>query len=182
MPDENGGDGAADELILKMQHLEAQARESEKARQGGGRAASLKSRAQQMAATTQAEVAKAESDQRGGEEKMSRARQPGLNALEAADLLEGGRKEAQDAKTRLVKARARLNFALDQMDEAERREWNALQASARAEAHGQLAEDPLCNNPPAAPAAPSATAALPAAPSSAAESAQTPEPAVGPKR
>jgi hypothetical protein len=47
---------------------------------------------------------------------------------------------AQEAKTRLVKARARLNFALDQMDEAERGEWNVLQAQAQAEAHAQLAE------------------------------------------
>ena len=63
--------------------------------------------------------------------------------------LVGSRQEAQDAKTRVVKARARLNFALDQMDEAERLAWDALQASARAETHGQLAEDPLFQNAPA---------------------------------
>ena len=56
--------------------------------------------------------------------------------------------EAQAAKTRLVKARARLNFALDQMEEAERAEWEALQAEARAEAHGQMADDPLFNKTP----------------------------------
>ena len=33
------------------------------------------------------------------------------------------------------------------MDEAERREWEALHAEARAEAHGQLAEDPLLKKP-----------------------------------
>ena len=42
-----------------------------------------------------------------------------------------------------MKARARLNYALDRMDEVERREWEALQAEARAETHGQLADDPL---------------------------------------
>ncbi len=58
-----------------------------------------------------------------------------------------GKAEAQDARARAVKARARLNFALDQMDEAERSEWEALQADARAETHGQLADDPLLKKP-----------------------------------
>ncbi len=55
--------------------------------------------------------------------------------------------EAQQARTRAVKARARLNFALDKMDEAERREWESFQAEGRAEAHAQLAEDPLFKKP-----------------------------------
>lgn len=143
MPDD------ADELILKMQHLEAQARESERARAGEGHASSLKTRAQQMAQGAQLEVAAAEQAQAAAEEKSQRARQPGTSPLEAADLLLSSRQEAQDAKTRVVKARARLNFALDQMDEAERLAWDALQASARAETHGQLAEDPLFQNAPA---------------------------------
>ena len=127
MPDE------ADELILKMQHLEAQARESERARNANAGAAQLK---------TAAQKAQAE-----GEAMVQRAQQPGVPTLEAADLLVAGRQQAQDAKTRLVKARARLNFALDRMDDAERAAWDALQASARAETHGQLADDPLFKGP-----------------------------------
>jgi hypothetical protein len=122
MPDD------ADELILKMQHLEAQAREQEKARAGADRASKLKTRAQKLAFEAQQEVTAAEEAQRAAEEKH------------APD-------EARDAHTRLVKARARLNFFLDQMDEAERQEWEVLQADARAEAHGQMAEDPLFNKP-----------------------------------
>lgn len=141
MPDE------ADELILKMQHLEAQAREQEKARSGEASAGRLKTRAQQLAFDSQQEVAAAEEAQRLADEKQQKSRDPATPPLEAADLLVQGKAEAQDARTRLVKARARLNFALDQMDEAERREWEALQADARAEAHGQLAEDPLLNKP-----------------------------------
>ena len=117
MPDD------ADELILKMQHLEAQARAQEEARAKQGRSDKLKSKAQQMAVEAQQEVSAAE-------EELRKA---------------GGAQtdEAREAKTRAVKARARLNFALDQMDEAERAEWEALRAEARAEAHGQLADDPM---------------------------------------
>lgn len=137
MPDD------VDELILKMQHLEAQARESEHARNAEGGAAQLKTKAQQMAQEAQVELDAAQKAQADGEAKVARAHEAGVPALEAADLLVAGRQEAQDAKTRVVKARARLNFALDRMDEAERREWKALQASARAETHGQLADDPM---------------------------------------
>ena len=137
MPDD------ADELILKMQHLAAQARAEQEARAQGGAAGRLKTRAQQLAREAQGQVAQAEEDLRRAEDKQARARVAGTPPLEAADLLVSGRAEAQDAKTRVVKARARLNFALDQMDEAERGEWNALQAEARAETHRQLAEDPL---------------------------------------
>lgn len=143
MPDE------ADELILQIQHLEAQAREQEKARSGQARAGQLKSRAQQLAFDAGKEVAGAEEAMRIAEEKQRKARDPATPPLDAADLLVQGKAEAQDAHTRLVKSRARLNFALDQMDEAERREWEALQADARAETHGQLADDPLLNKPPA---------------------------------
>jgi hypothetical protein len=142
MPDD------ADELILKMQHLEAQAREQGQARTGQVRAEQLKTRAQKMAFEAQQEVAAAEEAQRLAEQKQEKARDPATPPLEAADLLIQGKSEAQDAHARTVKARARLNFALDKMDEAERREWEALQADARAEAHGQLAEDPLFNKPP----------------------------------
>lgn len=141
MPDE------ADELILKMQHLEAQARESERARSGDAGAAQLKSTAQKMAHDAKVEADAAEAALREGEAKLLRALEPGVPTLEAADLIVAGRQQAQDARTRLVKARARLNFALDRMDQAERGEWDALQASARAETHGQLAEDPLLKGP-----------------------------------
>ena len=141
MPDE------ADELILKMQHLEAQAREQQQARLGEERAQKLKTRAQKLAFEAQQEVEAAEKAQQAAEQKQAKARDPQTPPLEAADLLVQGKSEAQDAHTALVKARARLNFALDQMDEAERREWDALQADARAEAHGQMADDPLFQKP-----------------------------------
>jgi hypothetical protein len=142
MPDD------ADELILKMRHLEAQAREQEQARTGQVGAEKLKTRALKMAFEAQEEVAAAEEAQRLAEQKQEKARDPATPPIEAADLLIQGKAEAQEAHARTVKARARLNFALDKMDEAERREWEALQADARAEAHGQLAEDPLFNKPP----------------------------------
>jgi hypothetical protein len=131
---------SADDLILKMQHLEAAAREAQRAHVGEDRFASLKTRAQKMAAEAQVAVEEAERDRALGEESQVKARTPGLPPLEAAELLTAGRAQEQEAKTRLVKARARLNFALDQMDEAERGEWETLQAQARAEAHAQLAE------------------------------------------
>ena len=141
MPDE------ADELILKMQHLEAQARAQEQQRSLEERAAKLKSKAQKMAFEAQQELAVAEAALNAAEAKQARAREPGTPPLQAADLLVEGKQEAQDAHTRVVKTRARLNFALDQMDEAERAEYEALQADARAETHAQLAEDPLLNKP-----------------------------------
>ena len=141
MPDE------ADELILKMQHLEAQARADAQARTSQERAALLKTKAQKMAFEAQQEIAAAESALARAEEKQQKARDPATPPLQAADLLVEGKSEGQDAHTRLIKARARLNFALDQMDEAERGEWEALQAEARAETHAQLADDPLLNKP-----------------------------------
>src|SRR6266850_371452 len=122
MPDE------VDELILKMQHLEAQAR------------------------------AQREAQERAGEEKLQRARDPGLKPIAAADLLEEGRRLTEDARSRVIKARAKLNFALDQMDQAERRGYEALRADARAEAHRQMAEDPLFKGtPPASTPTPTST-------------------------
>lgn len=137
MPDD------ADELILKMQHLEAQARAQEEARNKSGSGEKLKSKAQQMAFEAQQALSAAEEDLRKAAEKEAKSREPGLPPLQAAELLVAGKSEAQEAKARAVKARARLNFALDQMDEADRREWEALQAEARAEAHAQMADDPL---------------------------------------
>jgi hypothetical protein len=137
MPDE------ADELILKMQHLEAEARAQEDARRLEERGRSLKSRAQQMAWAAQIELDAAEKRQREGEEKIERAMTPGAPPLDAADLLAQGKQLASEGRTRVVKARARLNYALDQMDESERQQLEALRADARAETHAQLAEDPL---------------------------------------
>jgi hypothetical protein len=141
MPDE------ADELILKMQHLEAQARAQEEARKKQAGSGGLRTAAQQLAFESRREAQEAEAAQRAGEEKQERARTAGLSPLEAADLLAQGKMEAQEARTRALKARARLNFALDRMDDAERREWEALRAEARAETHAQLAEDPLLKKP-----------------------------------
>ena len=141
MPDD------ADELILKMQHLEAQARAQQEARAKRSGASTLRTASQRLAAESQVEVEAAEAAQKAGEEKQERARSGGLSPLEAADLLVQGKAEADEARVRAVKARARLNFALDRMDDAERREWEALQAEARAETHAQLADDPLFKKP-----------------------------------
>jgi hypothetical protein len=158
MPDD------VDELILKMQHLAAQARAQREAQVLAAHGKSLKSRAQQIAWAAQAELSAAEAQQREGEEKLDRARGPGLTPIAAADLLEEGRRLADEGRTRVVKARAKLNFALDQMDEADRREYEALRAEARAEAHAQMADDPLFNKPlsAAAPGGESAASAKPA--------------------
>ena len=137
MPDE------ADELILKMRHLEAQARAQQDARTKHAGVERLRTAAQRLAAESQQELAAAEVALKAAEEKQERARSGGLPPLEAADLLVQAKAEASEANTRAVKARARLNFALDRMDDAERREWEALQAEARAEAHAQIADDPL---------------------------------------
>ncbi len=137
MPDD------ADELILKMQHLEAQARAQQEARAKQPVTERLKTVAQQLAFDSRREIEQAEAAQKAAEEKQERARKGGLSPLDAAELLGQGKVEAQEAKVRLVKAHARLNLALDRMDDAERREWEALQAEARAETHAQLADDPL---------------------------------------
>jgi hypothetical protein len=141
MPDD------ADELILKMQHLEAQARAQQEARAKQAGASSLRTASQRLAADSQRELETAETALKSAEEKQERARSGGLPPLEAADLLVQGKAEADDARSRVVKARARLNFALDRMDDAERREWEALRAEARAQTHAQLADDPLFKKP-----------------------------------
>src|ERR671928_1146961 len=142
MPDD------VDELILKMQHLEAQVRAQREAEALASRGKALKTRAQQIAWAAQTDLSAAEAQQREAEEKLQRARDPSLKPVAAADLLEEARRLADEARTRIVKARAKLNFALDQMDEADRREYDALRAEARAEAHAQMADDPLFNKAP----------------------------------
>jgi hypothetical protein len=141
MPDE------ADELILRMQHLEAQARAQQDARTKQAGVAGLRTAAQRLADESRQDLAGAEAALKAAEEKQERARNGGLSPLEAADLLVQGKAEADEAKVRAVKARARLDFALNRMDEAERREWEALRAEARAETHAQLADDPLFKKP-----------------------------------
>ena len=138
----SGSDPSADDLILQMQHLAAAAKAGEAARaqQQHGRSARLRTKAQQLAAEAQTEVENSERDQHAAEEKLTHAREPGRSPLEAADLFTAGKALAADAKTRLVKSRARLNFALAQMDEADRRDYQTLQLEAAAEAHAQLAE------------------------------------------
>src|SRR5438874_5382617 len=143
-----------DELILKMQHLTAQVRAQREAEALTARGKLLKSRAQQIALAAQAELAAGEAQQHEGEDKLQRARDPGLQPIAAGDLLEEGRRLADEARTRVVKARAKLNFALDQMDEADRREYEALRAEARAEAHAQMADDPLFNKATSSVASP----------------------------
>jgi hypothetical protein len=132
---------SVDDEISKMQHLEAQAKAQMQERPAQAAAESLKTRAQKLAFEAQQEIDAAQKEQDAAEAKQQKARIPGTAPLDAADLLTQGKSEAQEAKTRLVKARARLNFALDQMDEAERQAWDALQAGARADAHGQLADE-----------------------------------------
>lgn len=132
-----------DELILKMQHLEAQAKESLRARAERAGLDRLKSSAQKLAWESQQEVAAAEAIELAAEQKLDRAKQPGLPTLEAAELLRAGRTEQDEARRRLVKARAKLNYALDQMTEVDRREYEAFHAEVRADTHGHLAEDPL---------------------------------------
>jgi hypothetical protein len=135
MPDE------VDDSILQMQRLEAQAKAQVQERATQVTADSLKTRAQKLAFEAQQEIDAAQKQLEAAEAKQSQARAPGTSPLDAADLLIQGKTEAQDARTRLIKARARLNFALDQMDEAERLAWDALQTGARADAHGQLADE-----------------------------------------
>ena len=137
MPDD------ADELILRMRHLEAQARAQQEARAKHGGASKLRTGSQRLAAESQRELEAAEAALKTAEEKQDQARTGGLPPLDAADLLVQGKAEADDARVRVVKARAKLNFALDRMDDVERQEWEALQAEARAETHAQLADDPL---------------------------------------
>jgi hypothetical protein len=136
---------SADELILKMQHLEAQAKESLRARGLKAGVERLRSAAQKVAWEAQQEVTREEQAAEEAEQKLARAKEPGLPRLEAAELLRSGRAQAEEARMRLIKARARLNFALDRMEEVERREYEAFHAEVRAETHGQMAEDPLFN-------------------------------------
>lgn len=132
---------SADELILKMQHLEAQARATLDAKASRGGLELLKSQAQKLAWKTQAEVGALEKVRDEGEARLDELRKDGVSRDEAPEFVKV-KAAIDDAAKRLIRARAQLNFALDRMSEVERREYQAFHAEVRAETHGQLAEDP----------------------------------------
>ncbi len=135
---------SADELILKMQHLEAQAKASQQAqglRTGLDR---FKTAAQKLAFESQREVANLEKAQEESELELEKLKEGGVQSEEAPAYL-AAKAKGDDAKKQLVRARAKLNFALDKMSDVEKREYELTHAEVRAETHGQLAEDPLFN-------------------------------------
>jgi hypothetical protein len=130
----------ADNLILKMQHLEAQAKatlEANAARKGLDR---IKSAAQKLAWKTQAEVDALEKIELEADARLEEIRKDGVTPQEAPEFVKV-KASIDDAKKRLVRARAQLNFALDKMSEVERKEYQAFHAEVRAETHAALAED-----------------------------------------
>ena len=129
-----------DNLILKMQHLEAQARatlEANAARKGLDR---IKSAAQKLAWKTQAEVDALEKVELEADAKITEIMKDGVTPAEAPEFLKL-KAQIDDAKKRLIRARAQLNFALDKMSDVERKEYQAFHAEVRAETHAALAED-----------------------------------------
>ncbi len=137
-------DDTADELILKMQHLEAQAKTSREADRLRGSADRLKSAAQKLAYESQREVTALEKAQGEADNELEAIKVDGVQSAEAPAFV-AARNKGEDARKQLIRSRAKLNFALDQLSEVERREYEAFHAEARAETHGQLAEDPLFN-------------------------------------
>jgi hypothetical protein len=137
-------DDSADELILKMQHLEAQARTTRDAERLRGSADKLKSAAQRLAYDSQREVTALEKAQEESEKELEAIKVDGVQSAEAPAFV-AARNKGEEARKGLVKARAKLNFALDQLSEVDRREYEAFHAEVRAETHGQLAEDPMFN-------------------------------------
>jgi hypothetical protein len=132
---------SADELILKMQHLEAQARATQEAKAARGGLDRLKSQAQKLAWKTQAEVTALEKVRDDGEARLEELKKDGVQSNEAQEYVKV-KAAIDDAGKRLIRARAQLNFALDRLSEAERKDYEAFHAEVRAETHGQLAEDP----------------------------------------
>ena len=137
-------DDSADELILKMQHLEAQAKTTREAERLRGSADKLKSAAQRLAYASQREVTALEKQQEESEKELDAIKVDGVQSAEAPAFV-AARNRGEEARKGLVKARAKLNFALDQLSEVDRREYEAFHAEVRAETHGQLAEDPMFN-------------------------------------
>lgn len=142
---------SADELILQMQHLAAQARATRQANGARSGLDRLKSSAQKLAFEKQTEVDALDQAISGAEDRIAELRKDGVQGAEAKEFLALSTL-IDDSKKQLVKARAQLNFALDRMEVAERAEYEAFHAEVRAETHGQLADDPLSNQPvPKAP-------------------------------
>lgn len=133
---------SADELILQMQHLAAQARAMRTvaaARDGLDR---LKSSAQKLAAQKQLEIDQLDAAVTGADERLAVIKQNGVTGDEAKEYVALSDLIAK-AQKQLVKSRAQLEFALERMEAVERREYEAFHAEVRAEHHGQLAADPL---------------------------------------
>ena len=131
---------SADDLILAMQHLQAQARESLEARAQQAGLDRLKSAAQRLAWQAQKEVAECEGIEADGEKRLEELKVGGVTSDEAPEFVAVSDR-MDEAKKRLIKARAQLNFALDRMSEVERREYEGFHAEVRAETHGALAAD-----------------------------------------
>jgi hypothetical protein len=97
-----------------------------------------------LAWQTQQEVSSCELIETEGEKRLEALRVDGVTSQEAPEYVKV-KAQVDDAKKRLVRARAQLNFALDRMDEVERREYEAFHAEVRAETHAQMADDPMFN-------------------------------------
>ena len=131
---------SADDLILKMQHLEAQAKASLEAGRLRVGLERLKTAAQRLAVKEQAEVAALEKRQADAEAEMETLGKEAMRP-EKAPAWVSARQRAEESKRALVHARAQLNFALDKMSDVERREFEAVNAELRAQIHGDVAND-----------------------------------------
>jgi len=131
---------SADDLILKMQHLQAQAKNALEARALRAGVERLKTAAQRLAWETQKEIADCEHIETDGEARLDALRVDGVTAEEAPEYV-AVKQRIDDAKKRLVRARAQYNLALDRMSDVERAEYQAFHAEVRSETHGALAED-----------------------------------------
>lgn len=141
---------SADELILQMQHLAAQARAT---RESSGHRAGLdrlKSSAQKLAFEKQTELDGLQQAIDGAEARVAQLR--AASTTGGSGLVGDDAKEylalmnlIESSKKQLIKTNAQLSFALERMQAAERREYEAFHAEVRAATHGQLAEDPLFN-------------------------------------
>ncbi|MCA2977769.1 MAG: hypothetical protein INH41_18830 [Myxococcaceae bacterium] len=132
---------SADELILQMQHLAAQAkatRQASASRRGLDR---LKSAAQKLAHEKQLELDRLAAALDGAEARIAELKQGGLTGDAGAEYL-ALKRLVDDARRQQVRTRAQLEFALDRMEVVERREFEAAQAELRAETHGALADEP----------------------------------------
>jgi hypothetical protein len=138
---------SVDQLIASMQHLEAQVRAAQDARAGRAGLERLKSAAQKLAWEKQQELAACEALLAGGEQRLEQLREGGVTREEAPEYV-AVKGQLDAARKRQVKARAQLDLALDRMEDAERREFQAFHAEVRAETHGQLASDPPPDHAP----------------------------------